>query len=148
MASPFNYVGTGSPTFGGPAAAPATYFDKVARTLWMWDGTSGLWIPLVGTNVAVDAVTAAGNNQATATVLPLATAYNLTTVPASSGVLLPKSWAGAEIIVNNNTATATALIYPNGTEAINALSAGAGFVMAANTAVILYCFTAGKWFTK
>lgn len=144
----FDYVGSGAPTFGGPAAAPAQYFDKQNRVTWMWDGVTGIWIPSPGTNVPQDNVTAAGNNQATATVLPVATAYNLTTVPASSGVLLPPSWSGAEIAVNNSTATATALIYPNGTETINALSAGAGLVMAANTIVILYCFTKGKWFTK
>lgn len=144
----FAYVGSGAPTFGGPAASPAEYLDKATRTVWIWDGVSGIWIPETGTNAALDNVTAAGANQATATVLPLRTAYNLTTVPSATGVLLPPSWTGAEIAVNNNTATANALIYPNGTETINAAGAGVGLVMAANTIVILYCFTQGKWFTK
>lgn len=148
MAGGFDYVGSGAPTFPGPASQPCDYFDKVSRNIWVWDGLSGIWIPSSGLNVPVDNITAAGNNQATATVLPLATAYNITTMPASSGVKLPPSWTGAEIAVNNNTATATGLVYPFGTETINALGAGAGLVIAANFVTVFFCFTQGKWFTK
>jgi hypothetical protein len=143
--SQFNYVGSGAPAFGGPAAAPALYLDKSNRVIWVWDGVTGIWIPEVGTNVSLDTITALGTNQATATVLPLATAYNITSMASATGVLLPASWTGAEIAVNNNTATANGKIYPLGAETING---AASLTMAANTIVILYCFTKGAWFTK
>jgi hypothetical protein len=145
--SQFNYVGSGAPAFGGPAAAPALYLDKSNRVIWVWDGVTGIWIPEIGTNVSVDTIVAAGANQAAATVLSLATAYNVTTVAAGTGVLLPKSWTGAEIAVNNLGANAL-LVYPNGTETINSLAASAGLSCAINTITILYSFTAGKWYSK
>ena len=144
----FAYIGSGAPNFGGPAAAPAEYLDKATRTVWIWDGVSGIWIPETGTNATLDNIAAAGNNQATATVLPLRTAYNVPTVPAGTGVLLPLSWTGAEIAVNNNQGTNALLIYPNGTETINAGAAGVALSIAINTITILYCFTQGKWYTK
>lgn len=145
----FDYVGVGAPTFGGPAAAPAEYFDKVARVLYVWDGITGRWIPEVGLNSTLDNVTALGTNQATATVIPgLPTAINVTNVAAGTGILLYPSWTGAEIAVNNLGAN-TLLVYPNGTETINAGAAGAAApAQATNSIVILYCFTQGKWYTK
>jgi hypothetical protein len=147
--SQFNYVGSGNPAFGGPAAAPALYLDKANRVIWVWDGVTGIWIPEIGTNVSLDAIAAAGANQAAATVLPMATAYNVTSSGgANNGVVLPASWTGAEIAVNNLSG-GTITVYPKGTETINALAASAGLAgIASGTITILYCFTAGKWYSK
>lgn len=145
----FDYIGSGAPTFGGPADAPAEYFDKVGRVLYVWDGTSGRWIPEPGTNAAYDGIAAAGTSQATATVLASnGTAFNVSTVASGTGVQLPSSWSGAEIAVNNNQAVNTLDIYPASGEKINALSTNAAYSAAVSTVTILYCFTAGQWFTK
>lgn len=97
---------------------------------------------------SLDGIAAAGTTQGTATVLPPKMAYNVTTVGAGSGVLLPPSFAGAQLAMNNNQGTNALLVYPNGTDTVNALGAGVGFSVAANTIVLFYCFTPGKWFTK
>jgi hypothetical protein len=94
-----------------------------------------------------DPVVAAGNNQATATPLGSAQMVRVGTTAASTGVLLPPSQAGAEIVILNSGANSLS-VYPSGTETINALAGGAAFAMAAGALNIFYCFTAGKWFTK
>lgn len=96
---------------------------------------------------AQDNVTAAGTTQATAAVLGSQQLVRVATAAASSGVLLPPSQAGAEVVVINSGANAV-LVYPSGSEKINALAASAGFSIAANGINIFYCFTAGQWFTK
>lgn len=114
---------------------------------WYSEGLANGFAGGLQTVSTLDNITAAGASQGTATVLPTRMAYNVTTVAAGTGVLLPPSVAGAEIAVNNLGANAL-LIYPNGAETINALAASAGFSAAINTVTILYCFTAGKWYTK
>ena len=114
---------------------------------WYTEGLANGYAGGLQTVSNQDGVTAAGTTQGTATVLPPRMAYNVTTTPAGSGILLPASVSGAEIAVANNGANAL-LIYPNGVEKINALAASAGFSAAAGTVTIFYCFTAGQWFTK
>lgn len=95
-----------------------------------------------------DNITAAGSTQATATVLNNpAGIYNVTTTPAGTGVILPPSQAGAQVVVANNGANAL-LIYPAVGEKINGLAANAGFSAAIGVVTIFYCSTAGSWFTK
>jgi len=144
----FDYVGSGAPTFSGPAAAPAQYFDKAGRVCYVWDGLSGRWIPGPGTNSTVDNITALGTNQGNATVIAgTPTAINVTTVAAGTGILLFPSWTGAEIAINNLGANAL-LIYPNGTETIDSGGAGVALSAAINTVTVLFCFTQGKWYHK
>lgn len=150
MASPFNYIGSGAPTFGGPAAAPALYLDRVGRVVYTWDGTSGLWVPLVGTNSVATGLTAAGANKGNSLqVTGTPTAVNVTTTAAGTGIALPASWVGAEITVANNGANAL-LVYTNQglTETINALGTTVGFSVAPATINIFYCFAQGQWSTK
>lgn len=95
-----------------------------------------------------DNVSAAGTTQGTATVLVPRMITNVTTIPASSGVLLPASAAGMVLTINLAVAVALS-IYPNGSEKINALAASAPLVTSAATqAIIFYCFTAGQWWSK
>src|SRR6266478_2458155 len=132
--SQFNYIGNGPPTFPGPAQSPAIYFDKQLDIEYFWDGIQGVWRALGLVTPAVDNITALGTTQGTATVLaPGKGLYNVTSAAANTGVILPPSVVGQETVVNNNTATATALVYPAVGERINALAINAGFVMAANT---------------
>lgn len=115
---------------------------------WYSEGLANGFAGGLQTVSTLDNITAAGTNQGNATVLPAKMAYNVTTVGAGTGVLLPASVRGAELAVNNNQGTNALLVYANGTDTINALAAGTGFSVAVNTVVIFYCFTAGKWFTK
>jgi hypothetical protein len=115
---------------------------------WYSEGLSTGYAGGLQTIATQDGVVAAGATQGTATVLTPKMAYNVSTVGAGQGVLLPPAVAGAVLAVNNNQAVNTLLIYPNGADKINALAAGAGYVAAVSTITILYCFTAGQWFTK
>lgn len=142
----FDYIGRGAPTFGGPAVAPAEYFDIVGRVIYVWDGVSGRWLPEPGTNSSLDNVAAAGTTQVTATpITGTPTAINVTTVAAGTGIALFPSWTGAEITINNNQGTNALLVYPNGAETVNG---NPSVSIPINSILIFYCFTAGKWFTK
>lgn len=155
-ANPMQVYGAGTDTIDDVAtatgvpqmASSVVIYTCVTAGAWYTEGLANGYAGGLQTVSTLDSVTAAGNSQGTATVLTPRMAYNVTTVPASSGVLLPPSVSGAEIAVNNNQGTNALLIYPNGSEKINALAASAGFSAAANTITILYCFTAGQWFTK
>jgi hypothetical protein len=92
-------------------------------------------------------VVAAGATQGAATVLNDVGMINVSTAAASTGVLLPASAPGKEIVVINNGANAL-LIYPAVGDKINALAINAGFSAATTSVTILYCFAAGQWYTK
>ena len=92
-----------------------------------------------------DALTAAGNSQATG--LQLAGSINrITTVTAGQGVNLPASTAGLAITVINNGANAVQ-VYPvqGGSETINGIAAGTGVVQMVQSVVTYYCTVAGTW---
>jgi len=141
----FDFAGSGVPGVAN-AAAPASYLDKSSGVVWTNPGSG--WQPPL--QPSVDNIAAAGNSQATATVLPVALAVNVTTTPSGAGVLLPKAVAGMEISVNNVQNTAGGLkIYPNGTDIINGGGAGAAFTTAIGPIMtILVCFSNGAWWTK
>lgn len=154
-ANPMQVYGNGTDTIDD--VATATGVSQMASSVviytcatagaWYSEGLANGYAGGLQTISSQDGISAAGANQGTATVLSPRMAYNVTTVAASTGVLLPASVAGAEIAVANNGANAL-LIYPNGSEKINALAASAGFSAATSTVTILYCFTAGQWYTK
>jgi hypothetical protein len=155
-ANPMTVYGLGMDTIDD--IATATGVSQMANSIviytcavagsWYTEGLANGYGAGLQTVSSLDGISAAGSTQGTATVLPPRMAYNVTTVGASTGVLLPASVSGAELAVNNNQGANALLIYPNGSEKINALAASAGFSAAANTITILYCFTAGQWFTK
>lgn len=90
------------------------------------------------------AVSAAGTAIATATDLT-ASINIVTTAAASSGVQLPNVQIGDSIEILNLGANAVT-VYPDTTDnRINALSAGTGFLLATNTAVVLRKFTSSRW---
>lgn len=107
-----------------------------------FDKTSGLQ-----TLSTADALTAAGTNQGNALAISKMV-NNCTTVGSGTGVVLPASNQGMQIVVLNNGSN-TLKIYPAGTEQINALGASNPFTTAAAPNItILYCTAAGQWWTK
>ena len=146
----FSYIGSGAPAVIFPGVVPgSTYLDQSNDTEYVWDGNSNTWRAFGLVSPAVDGVTALGNSQGTATVLaPGKGLYNVTNVAAGTGVLLPPSVTGQETVVNNNQGTNALLVYPNGTETINLTGAGVAISVPINSALIFYCFTAGKMYTK
>lgn len=154
-ANPMQVYGAGTDTIDGIASATGVsqmassvvIYTCTSAGAWFTEGLANGYAAGLQTVSNLDGVVAAGTTQGTATVLPPRMAYNVTTTPVGSGVLLPASASGAELAIANNGANAL-LIYPSGAEKINALAASAGFSAAAGTVTILYCFTAGQWYTK
>jgi hypothetical protein len=93
-------------------------------------------------------VSAAGTSSQSAATALTKDVNILTTVAANSGVALPTGTAGMVIFVYNSTATA-ALVYPvnGGSAKINALTANAGFSLAATTGARFVCSSATQWWT-
>ena len=155
-ANPIQVFGNGNDTIDDIAAATGVtqmqsslvIYTCATSGAWYSEGLSTGYAGGFQTIATQDAIVAAGNTQGTATVLTPKMAYNVSTVGAGQGVLLPASVAGAVVAVNNNQAVNALLIYPNGADKINGLAAGAGYSAAVSTITIMYCFTAGQWYTK
>jgi hypothetical protein len=91
------------------------------------------------------AVTAAGSTQATATPLtrPI---NNITTVPASSGVIFPAAVPGMRILVRNNTVTSVR-VYPATGGQINTLGTNVGFVLDRDANLEFVAYSSTQWYT-
>lgn len=90
-------------------------------------------------------VSAAGTTISDATAL-VSSVNVVTTVAASSGVLLPNVEIGDEVEVFNNTSTNAVTVYPPTTSAtINQLSAGVGAQLSPYTSCKFKKFTATAW---
>lgn len=154
-ANPMQVFGNGTDTIDDVAAgtgvsqmpSSVVIYTCANNGAWYSEGLANGYAGGLQTVSNQDGISAAGNSQGTATVLSPRMAYNVTTVAASTGVQLPPSVSGAELAVANNGANALS-IYPATGEKINALATNAAFSAAAGTITILYCFTAGQWYTK
>lgn len=154
-ANPMQVFGAGTDTIDDIATAvgvsqmvnSVVIYACATAGAWYTEGLANGYAGGFQTVSTLDTITAAGTNQGTAFVLPARMAYNVTSTPSGTGVLLPASVAGAELAVNNIGGLAL-LVYPNGTETINTTGAGVALSCANNTVTIFYCFTAGKWYTK
>lgn len=95
------------------------------------------------------ALTAAGNNQATALALTTNSAHMVTTAAASTGLRLPLFSEGSDIgdthIINNGGAN-TLTVYPGVGDTINALSANTGKTVAAASGALCVRVSATAWF--
>ena len=69
----------------------------------------------------------------------------VTTAAAGSGVQIPNAEIGDSVHVLNLGANAVTVYPPSSSSQINALTAGAGFLLAINTAVTLRKFTSTRW---
>ena len=95
-----------------------------------------------------NAVTAAGSDQSTATLITKSINV-LTTVPSGSGVKLPAAVEGLRVIIRNSTSTA-ALVYPNTDASIEPALPNFPYTLNATTSMEFFCSTggaAGQWFT-
>jgi len=90
-------------------------------------------------------VAAAGSTQANAAAI--ATGFTLVSAAdATKGVKLPAAAAGLVCIVKNNV-NAVLKVWPNTSDAINALNADAVMNMAALTSAIFVAYDATTWYT-
>lgn len=131
----------------GIAMAPfsADVYIEAAPGAWFVDAGFGSAGQLQ-TMLSLNGITAhAGGGQASAT--PLVAMINRVTTVASSGdsVALPASATGMELTVVNATATNPMNVFPNGTDAINALAASTAFSVAAGKTATFYCTNTGQW---
>jgi len=89
-------------------------------------------------------ISAAGTTQGTATALTKS--FNeVTTVAASSGVVLPSPEAGEIVLVANQGANAVS-VYPASGHSINSLSANTAQSLATDTRRIFFALTTTKWY--
>lgn len=95
------------------------------------------------TTIAATEITAAGTTQGTATAITAAT-NNVTTVAASTGVILPVPFAGDEVVVVNNGANALN-VYPQSGSTIGDLASNAPSVLAVGRVLTLRAVTATLW---
>ena len=91
------------------------------------------------------AVSAAGTTQGTGTALTTMI-NNVTTVAASSGVVLPTAVAGMVIIIRNGGANALN-VYPASGAAVNALAANAAFSLAVGGILQFVAMSTTQWYT-
>ena len=101
-------------------------------------------------NLAVAKPAAAGTNQATATALTAGFSW-VTAADATKGVALPTGVAGLVVIVkNDDTANAVLKVYSandGNSAAINAVSSGTAYSMAAKTSCMFVAYSATQWFS-
>jgi len=91
-----------------------------------------------------NSISAAGTTISDAT--DLSASINVVeTVAASSGVQMQNAEIGDEVEILNLGANALTVYPPTTSAQINALTAGAGFLLATNTAVKLRKFTSTRW---
>lgn len=89
-------------------------------------------------------ISAAGTTQATATLVS-ADANLVSTVAASSGVIVYNGQIGDSCIVFNDGGANTLIVYPPTSGKINNLATNAGMVLGINTAVLLMKVSATRW---
>lgn len=93
-----------------------------------------------------DTLTAAGSNQGNALLL-VSEINRLTTVAASTGVLLPPSSPGLTIYVINHGANPLQ-VYGSGTDTIDDIATATGVTQMQGSLVLYACTTAGAWYSN
>lgn len=137
-----------SGTFAGLVATyPAPPFP-VGTMAYTTDMGSVRW---TGTNWemdnAVDGLVAhAGGGQGSATPVSASMARFATVATAGDSSLLPASKPGMNLLVTN-AGVASMNVFPNGTDAINALGASGAFALGAGKSCTFVCYTSGQWHT-
>lgn len=116
-----------------------------STTYWRGDGT---WANIAGSSTGISA---AGTNQATATVLSSLSGahglYEVTTVASSTGVKLPTVSTQSQYMIVNRGANSLN-VYPNGaTNTINNQSNPTPYVIPVNGAAIFAGSTSTNWYT-
>jgi hypothetical protein len=150
VATGISGLGTGVATFlATPSSAnlAAAVTDETGSGALVFATNPSLTTPTLNSSVVNNnnAVSAAGTTQGTATALTVD--YNvITTVAASSGVVLPTATAGRRIVIVNKGAN-TLSIYPATGAAIDALAANAATQVAANGSIEIMASSATQWYS-
>lgn len=131
----------------GIAMAPgaADVFIEASPGAWQVEsgvGTSGQ----LATMLALDAISAAGSTQATATALT-ADFNRVTTATANQGVKLPASASGLDVFVLNHSG-ANITVYGAGTDKIDDVASATGVTQMNNSVVLYTCYGAGNWYSE
>ena len=145
LTSGYLLVGAGTSAVTG--LAPGTSGNLVVSNGSTWSSTtSGVTLTTPSITFSTTAsVSAAGTTQVTATALT--TDYNVvTTVGASSGVVLPTATVGRRIIVVNKGANALA-IYPASGAAIDALAANTAISLAVGGVLEFNASSTTQWYS-
>ena len=145
LTSGYLLVGAGTSAVTG--LAPGTSGNLVVSNGSTWSSTtSGVTLTTPSITFSTTAsVSAAGTTQGTATALT--NDYNVvTTVGASSGVVLPTATVGRRIIVVNKGANALA-IYPASGAAIDALAANAAISLAVGGVLEFNASSTTQWYS-
>lgn len=101
----------------------------------------------VGNFTAIPSATVAATGSAQGDAAAITSGFTrVTAADGTKGVKLPAAVAGTVAIVKNNTA-AVLKVYPNTSDAINALSADAAISMASLTSAVFVAYDATTWFT-
>lgn len=152
--NPIQVYGFGSDTINGVAGSTGIAMAPNSADVYI-EANPGAWSVDAGfgssgqlqTMLTLNGITAkAGGGQGSAT--PLPAMINRITVVATiaDSVLLPAAVPGLQLMVVNAAAN-SANVFPNGTDAINALGASAAFALAAAKVCEFYCTNAGQWHT-
>ena len=132
-------VGTVAHTAGRIIVADGTKYEEVA--------VSGPFNLSAAGNIAVDSATVAATGSTQADAAALADGFSLVSAgDGTKGVKLPTAAAGGLCIVKNG-ANAVLKVWPNTSDAINALSANAALSMAAYTSAVFTAYDATTWYT-
>lgn len=142
--------GSGSDTINSIAgsigvAIPANaveIFECPTSGVWYYDAGVGFSGQL-NTVLAVSGITAIGTNQATAFQL-VADMNRVTTVAAGTGVILPPSAAGLDILIVNRGANGLQ-VYGNGSDTVDTVAATAGVSQMPSSVCLYVCATPGTW---
>lgn len=125
--------------------------------MFCWDAAGAKWNAAPGfgqaftfsglfNEFAANGLTAAGTTQANALATTTQTT-RLTTVAAGTGILLPPSAAGLEVMVINHGANAV-MVYGAGTDTIDDIATATGVSQMQNSLVIYTCANAGSWYSE
>lgn len=99
---------------------------------------------------AVQALAAAGTNQATAGAITAVSGalIHATAADGTKGIVLPAAAAGLKYLIkNSDAANAILKVYPASGDAINAIAADSAISMAAKTCALFHCLDGTTWFT-
>jgi hypothetical protein len=154
--SPNDLAGSG--TINGVASVvlvqtSITPFQCGTPGVWYADGIGQGQAGSITTTASQGTLAAAGtSSQANSSAVTQAL-VNVTAAASTNGVRLPAAVAGLEIIMNGGGGGGTSfLVYPNGTDQINAGGASTPFTFTPNPSTtgptLFFCIIAGNWLTR
>jgi hypothetical protein len=128
---------------------PLTYGNLNGASVQDYELASGAAVVTHKSPVNTIAANSTGT-QASGTTVPNIPNTNVSVTSAGSAysVTLPPAVPGLEIDILSITPANTIVVFPSGTNTINALGAGNGLAFAALASATFMCMVAGQWFTS